>query len=66
MDYKIVPRQDDGTYDLFMKKSNGELDFVKNFDKKEKAKSEVGKIRNQMSQHELKTYVNDLVKALNL
>lgn len=64
MDYEIVRRKDDGTFDLFMKDRKGNLDFIKNFVKLDQAKDEIESMKKPMSQTDMMTFVNDLVKTL--
>lgn len=62
MEYKIVPRQDDGTFDLFWQDAKKELEFLGNFDKLEQAQHEIDKMKKPMSQEETMSFLNDLKK----
>lgn len=65
MRYRIVPRTDDGTFDLLGTYPDGKVDILGNFDNVEDAKDEIKSLRGHMSQGETLQFLNRLKQSLN-
>ena len=61
----IVPRSDDGTYDLMEKLPNGKVDFIKNCDNLDKAKEERHELMRKPTQAETLQFFSDLKTQLS-
>lgn len=62
--YKIVPRTDDGTFDVFEQLPNGKLDFVSNHDNLEQAQNEIESMFEPIPQNQLAAYLKDIENTL--
>lgn len=60
----IIPRIDDGTFDLFEKLSNGRLDFLSNHESKEEAENEKESYGGPMSQEDSLRMIRQLKHSL--
>jgi hypothetical protein len=60
----IVPRTDDGSFDLFERKASGRLDFLSNHPNKDEASKERDSYKQPMSQGETLAFFHDLKQAL--
>lgn len=66
MNLVIIPRKDDGTFDLYEKSSNGKLEFLSNHDTVKEAEQEKKNYHRPMSQEEIMNAVSDMKKSLEL
>jgi len=62
-EYKIVPRQDDGTFDVFMKVGKG-LDFVSNHDSLEEAEGAVEDMERPASKDDFESFFQNFAHRL--
>jgi hypothetical protein len=60
----IVPRSDDGSFDLFERKPSGKLDFLSNHPNKEEALEERESYKQPMGVGDTLAFFNDLKNAL--
>lgn len=60
MTYKIVPRVDDGTFDLMAKYADGRVDILGNFDTMAEAKEEIQTYKKPMSQAETLQFMRQI------
>lgn len=60
----IVPRNDDGSYDLFEKLPNGKLDFLSNHDSLKEARLEKDDLESKPSQMETLKFFRDLKQQI--
>jgi hypothetical protein len=65
MTYKIVPRVDDGTFDLMAKYEDGRVDILGNFDSLEGAKEEIQNMKSPMSQADSLNFMRTLKSNIN-
>lgn len=65
MKIEIVPRTDDGTFDLYERHRSGRLDFLSNHPTMDEARSERNSYKRQMSKGETLAFLQDLKQSLN-